>query len=130
MVREFTCIMCPQGCDITVEFTESQGKKPEILQVQGNKCPKGKEYVTQEIVNPMRNIATSILVEGGELPLASVRLTKPIPKNRIFDVMAEIRRVHVPAPVREGDIVIHDCLGLGSDVMVTKTVEKENSRSL
>lgn len=130
MVREFTCIMCPQGCDIRVELAENQEKNGKILRISGNKCPKGKEYVTQEIINPMRNIATSILVEGGELPLASVRLTKPIPKARIFDVMAEIRRVHVPAPVMEGDIVLHDCLGLGSDVMVTKTVEKENSRSL
>lgn len=130
MVREFTCIMCPQGCDIRVELEEDQEKNGKILQISGNKCPKGKEYVTQEIINPVRNIATSILVEGGELPLASVRLTKPVPKARIFDVMAEIRRIHVPAPVMEGEIVIHDCLGLGSDVMVTKTVEKENSRSL
>ncbi|MDO5550628.1 MAG: DUF1667 domain-containing protein [Lachnospiraceae bacterium] len=130
MVREFTCIMCPQGCDIMVELEEDQEKNGKILRISGNKCPKGKEYVTQEIINPMRNIATSILVEGGELPLASVRLTKPVPKARIFDVMAEIRRIHVPAPVMEGDIVLHDCLGLGSDVMVTKTVEKENFRSL
>lgn len=123
MLRTFTCIMCPQGCDITAELAENTERAGEILQISGNRCPKGKEYVTQEILSPMRNIATSVLVEGGELPLASVRLTRPIPKARIFDVMEEIRRVRVTAPVMEGDIVIHDCLGLGSDVMVTKTVE-------
>ena len=132
MVREFTCIMCPQGCEITVELevsepAEGSGKKSgngRIRSVSGNRCPRGKEYVTQEIVSPMRNIATSILVVGGELPLASVRLTAPIPKTRIFDVMAEIRKIRVEAPVTEGQCVLENVLGLGSDVIVTKTVER------
>ena len=118
MLREFTCIMCPQGCDISVEL---EGKT--IKGISGNKCPKGEAYVTQEIENPMRNIATSVLVNGGDLPLASVRLSGVIPKDRIFDVMAEIRKVEVPAPVHEGDVVIADVLGLGVDVIVTKDVE-------
>ena len=118
MLRKFTCIMCPQGCDINVEIE----KDTAIISIEGNRCPKGQEYVTQEIVNPMRNIATSVLVKDGELPLASVRLTKMIPKNRIFDVMAEIKKVQVTAPVEEGQIVLYDVLGLGSDVMITKTV--------
>ena len=37
--------------------------------------------------------------------------------------MAEIRKVEVPAPVHEGDVVIADVLGLGVDVIVTKDVE-------
>lgn len=124
MLRKFTCIMCPQGCDIDVEIGKEAGSgKDIVVHIEGNRCLKGQEYVTQEIVNPMRNIATSVLVEGGELPLASVRLTKMIPKNRIFDVMAEIRKVRVTAPVQEGQIVLMDVLGLGSDVMITKTVE-------
>lgn len=133
MLRTFTCIMCPRGCEITVECEPSE--KPMnpwdsaidaagIKSLTGNSCARGLDYVLQELTNPMRNIATSILVKGGELPLASVRLTKPIPKDRIFDVMAEIRKICAEAPVAEGDIVIHNVLGLGTDVMVTKTVEK------
>lgn len=121
MLRTFTCIMCPQGCEITAE-----GANPPYS-LTGNKCKKGAAYVEQELTAPMRNIATSILVDGGELPLASVRLSAPIPKDRIFDVMAEIRRIRRTAPVHEGDVVIPDVLGLGSDVIVTKTVEQENS---
>ena len=114
MLRTFTCIMCPRGCEIEAEF-EMKGDRPLIGRITGHSCTRGWEYAEQEIVAPMRNIATSILVEGGELPLASVRLTKPVPKARIFDVMAEIRKVKRTAPV----------LGLGTDVIVTKTVEKE-----
>lgn len=79
--------------------------------------------MTQEIENPMRNIATSVLIDGGELPLASVRLSGIIPKDRIFDVMAAIREVEMPAPVHKGDVAIADVLGLGVDVIVTKDVE-------
>ena len=151
MLREFTCIMCPQGCTVFVELPEdTKGNMPgknrteintaetnsaagntaetntarrESYRISGNRCPRGAEYVIQEIENPMRNIATSILVEGGELPLASVRLTRPVPREKLFAVMEEIKTVKVSAPVREGEIVISDVLGLGSDVMVTKTVE-------
>ena len=118
MVREFTCIICPNGCEITVEY-----EKGKILSVQGNLCKRGAEYVRQEITEPKRTIASSALLLGGELPLVSVRLDRPVPKERIFDVMAEIRKLRLQAPVRIGDIAIKDVLGLGSDVIVTKNVE-------
>ncbi len=118
MLRSFTCIMCPQGCDINVTLDDGA-----IVKIDGNRCAKGADYVTQEIERPMRNIATSVLVDGGELPLASVRLSDVIPKNRIFDVMDQIRAVEVSAPVHEGDVVIPNVLGLGADVIITKDVE-------
>ena len=123
MLREFTCIMCPRGCEIRADYKMAEGQV-SISQIEGNSCPKGVEYVTQELTHPMRNIASSVLVTGGELPLASCRLTRPIPKDRIFDVMAEIRKVTLSAPVEAGTIAIADVLGLGSDVIITKTVEK------
>lgn len=57
--------------------------------------------------------------------LASVRLSAPIPKAKIFDVMNEIRKVKRTAPVHEGEVVIENVLGLGSNVIVTRTVEAE-----
>lgn len=125
MTREFTCIMCPNGCVIDVEYEPAASAEdvPVIGTIQGNLCPRGVDYVRQELIDPRRTISTSILVEGGELPLVSVRLTSPIPKNRIMDAMAEIRRYKVTAPVKAGTVVIHNLFGLGSDVIVTKTVE-------
>ena len=82
MTRSFTCIICPNGCEITAEY-----EGDTVYAVQGAACPKGDAYVRQELTDPQRNIATSVLVEGGELPLASVRLSHPIPKKEIFRVM-------------------------------------------
>ena len=119
MKRTFTCIVCPNGCEIEAEY---EGAK--VRSVTGNLCPKGKDYVTQELVDPRRTIATSVRVRGGTMPLASVRLTRAIPKNRIFDVMDEINRQTLAAPVKIGDTVIKNILGLDSDVIVTKNIER------
>ena len=39
--------------------------------------------------------------------------------------MEEIRRCRVTAPVKAGTVVIEGLLGYDSDVIVTKTVEKQ-----
>ncbi|OON84805.1 molybdopterin oxidoreductase [Oribacterium sp. C9] len=121
MKRTFTCIVCPNGCEITADYEEREGAV-EVIAVNGNLCPKGKEYVAQELTDPRRTIASSVRVESGEFPLVSVRLTSPIPKNRIFDAMEEIKKCSVKAPVVSGTVLIHDILGLGSDVVITKDV--------
>lgn len=117
MLKEYTCTICPNGCDITVEIEDVK-----ILSVVGATCKRGREYVKQELTNPHRNIASSILLEGGVLPLVSVRLSNPIPKEKIFDVMAIIKKARLKAPVSAGQVVIANVLGLGSDVIVTKNV--------
>ena len=119
MLREFTCIMCPLGCSL--EVTEENG---QVIDVKGNTCPKGREYAVQEVTAPMRNIASSIRIDGGELPLASVRLSAPIPKKDIFRAMEEIRKLHLTAPVYIGDVVISHLLGTEADVIVTKNVKE------
>lgn len=122
MTREFTCIVCPNGCDVTVDYEIGADQKPIIHAVYGNTCKRGEEYVTQELTSPMRTIASSVLVNGGELPLVSVRLTKAIPKERLFDAMAEIRQIRVDAPVQAGTVLLPHILGYESDVIATKNV--------
>ena len=119
MNRTMTCILCPNGCEMTIEY-----KEKELLSVCGNRCPKGASYAEQEIKNPMRNIASSVLVKGGDLPLCSVRLSATIPREKIPEVMEEIRRITVSAPVSIGDVLAPNVLGLGSDVIATRNIEK------
>ena len=116
--RVFTCIVCPNGC--TIE-TRSEPGKP--IAVSGQKCKRGEEYVLQELTDPRRTIATTVPVDNAELPLCSVRLTKPIPKRDIFKVMDEIRKVRLSAPTRIDQVVIHNVCGLDSDVIVTKNLD-------
>lgn len=120
MLKNYTCIVCPNGCDITVEV-----KDKIIKSIKGATCIRGEKYVEQELTDPHRTISTSILLVGGELPLVSVRLSKSIPKEKIFNVMEVIKKTHLTAPVCEGQIVIENVLELGSDVIVTKDVRSK-----
>lgn len=121
MIRKFTCIICPNGCEITADYEE--GDDGIVLKsVKGQTCKRGAEYVKQELTDPRRTIASSVLVRGGELPLTSVRLTYPIPKEKIFDTMREIKKLSVDAPVEAGTVLVENLLGLGSDLIVTKSV--------
>ncbi len=119
MHRKLTCIVCPSGCAVDA-YTDDRGQ----LVISGAKCKRGKDYAYQEIVDPRRTIATSMVIAGGGLPLCSVRLSKPIPKKQIFEVMDAIRTQHLCAPVQIGDIAIADVCGTGSDVIVTKSIPK------
>lgn len=117
MLKKFTCIICPNSCDIEAEVN---GKL--IIDISGNMCPKGKEYVENEIENPLRNFATSVFVADGDAPLCSVRLTKPIPKSCIFDAVREIKKIRVSAPVKVGQILLENLLGSGADVIATRQI--------
>ena len=122
MVKEFTCIVCPNGCSITAEAEPKEDGTYIVRSIRGAACPRGTAYVEQELTDPRRTISTSVLVKGGELPLASVRLTAPIPKGKIFAAMQEIKRHTLTAPVEAGTVVISHLLGYEADVIVTKSV--------
>ena len=84
---------------------------------------RGRTYVENELKNPMRIVTSSVRVTGGNMPITSVRLTAPVPRNRMMDVIEELRKIRLTAPVSIGQIVIQDILGLGSDVIITKNVD-------
>lgn len=121
MIREFICVLCPNGCELSVELNEDN----TILKLEGATCQRGDEYVQQELFAPQRNIATSVKVMGGNMPLVSVRLSEAIPKEKIFEVMDEIKKVKLEAPVSLGQVVIKNVLGLQRDVIATKQVLRE-----
>lgn len=128
MKTELTCIICPNSCQLEIEIEQNASGFPSVQAVGGALCPKGAAYAKQEILNPCRTISTSVAILHGECPLASVRLTHPIPKDRIFDAIEEIKTCVLEAPVSAGTILIHRILGYNSDVIITKTIQRKSSR--
>jgi len=115
--KEVICTVCPMGCNMTVS-QDSEG----VVSVQGNGCPRGKEYGKKEFINPERTITTSVWIEGGIHPLVSVKTTGPVPKSMIFDVLKELSTVRLQAPVAIGTVVLKDVAGSGVDVVTTRNV--------
>ena len=109
------CITCPKGCLLTVEKIND-----EII-VSGNTCSRGVEYGKSEMLNPTRTLTTTIPINDRRLPVIS---SKPIPKEDIFRVLKEIKKVKVNTPIKMNDVIIKDVLGLGVDIIASKTILK------
>jgi len=90
--------------------------------VSGNQCPAGIEYAREEMSNPTRNIATSVRVSGGDMPMLSVKTKSPIPKGAIMDAVKAIHQMHVAAPVTIGDVIVADVVGTGVGIVATRNV--------
>lgn len=124
MNKELTCIVCPNGCDLLVQVEGCA-----VTAVTGALCAKGRDYASQELLDPQRTLSTLVQVDDGESPLVSVRLTRPLPKDRIPAVLAVIQAIKLKAPIPMGLTICADILGLGSDVITTKAVDRrDNSR--
>ncbi len=122
-IREYTCVVCPNGCTLKVEVKD--GEKAEFVKVEGNTCKRGESWARQEVENPLRTIASSVLVSGGEFPLASVRTDSPIPLESIGKVMDDIRSITMDAPLEIGDVVIEKPAGTDCRIIVTRKVKRE-----
>ena len=111
MKKELTCIACPLGCNLIVTL---DGKA--VISVEGNTCPKGKDYAINECTAPVRTLTTTVRCDNGEL--VAVKTSKPIPKEKLFDAMEIINSTVAKLPVRVGDVIISDLFG--SSVVATQ----------
>jgi CxxC motif-containing protein len=119
--KKITCIICPIGCKI---FVTKNGKR--IRFTTGNKCKKGIDYAKNEALDPRRMLTTSMLVKDGEWPLVSVKSIKPIPKDKLFPILKQIKKITINAPVISGQIIIKNVLNTGVDIVATKSIKKQS----
>jgi CxxC motif-containing protein len=117
MTDRLTCILCPLGCELETE------RAGDGLEVRGNQCEKGIGFAEEEILHPMRNLATSVPLRGTASNMVSVRLSGPVPRDMIFPVLAEIAKLRPEPPIRRGRVLIPNVLGTGVDVIATRTVK-------
>lgn len=118
-IKEFPCIECPRGCRLTVTI-DGDG-----VSVAGNACPKGAAWGAKEAVLPMRTLTTTVAVRGSSRRRLPARSSGEIPLSRILDAMAAIDPVVVAPPLRCGDVILPDLLGLGVDLIATDDLPAE-----
>jgi len=112
-----TCVLCPVSCELEVR----KGMSGD-LEVKGNQCDKGIPFAVEEVLRPMRNLATSVPVRGTSARMVSLRLSRPVPREMIFPILAEIEKLRPEAPVRRGQGLLANVLGTGADVIATRTI--------
>lgn len=117
MIKKMTCIDCPQGCQL--QLTIEEGK---VLSVAGNRCKKGITYAKQEVENPMRTLTSSVITENLPVKMAPVKTSRPIPKEKLLEGMAEVKKIRLKKPVKAGEIIAANFLNLNVNLVSTRTI--------
>lgn len=118
----FSCTTCPSECSLHVTVERDGEGGVRVLDVSGNRCPRGDAFARQEVGRPVRVLTTTVLVRGGDERLLPVRTAEAIPRDLARDAMGALRTVSVDAPVRMGDVVVADILETGVDVVASMDV--------
>ena len=116
MKRELTCIVCPKGCQLTVEL---DGKK--IVSVEGYTCKRGLAYAEAECTAPTRTVTTTVCVAGGGV--LPVKTNAPIPKELQMQGMEEIKKLTVSGKLVPGDVIVENFLGTGVALVASGSLE-------
>jgi len=110
-MKELICIVCPNGCHLCIDET--------TLNVTGNKCKRGEDFAKKELISPVRTVCTTVRTVFKDCPVVPVRTSSEIPLEKIFEVMAEIKKIRLKTRVKRGEIVISNVLDLGCDIVIT-----------
>ena len=119
MKRELTCIVCPIGCSLVAEIEGG-----EVISVTGNTCPRGVTYGKQEVTDPRRYLTSTVRLESKFYSRLPVISSSDLPKQKVGDVVKFLDTVVVKAPVKVKDVIVKDVLGLGVDILATRSIEE------
>jgi len=117
------CITCPKGCTLDVT------REGETIVKVANGCKRGHEYVRAELTDPRRMVATTVRVRGGIHPLLPIATSAPFPKPRIPELLAEIRKLEIEAPVTMGQVVLSNALGTGIDLIASRVMQSDSAHT-
>lgn len=112
------CINCPKGCHLVVENINGE------IRVSGNSCPRGEQYAINEMTNPLRTVTTTVSIVSNVYDRLPVITSSPVPKAKIMEVCKALKGVEVKVPIKMGDIVVENILGLNVNIVASKSIDK------
>lgn len=120
MQSEVICVRCPKGCKVKVVFEGGS-----LTGVEGYGCLLGREYAVQEVVNPQRIVSTTVRVLKAAYQRLPVRTSRPVPKDKVREVVKALAGVTVEAPVKRGEVIVKNVAGTSVDVIAERDLESE-----
>lgn len=112
-MQNFTCIVCPNGCSLTVEKLEN------TWHVNGNKCKRGIDFAISEITDPKRSLCTTVKTTFKKLPRLPVRTDGEIPLKDVFAAMQVLNKIKIERLYHSGEVVVSNILDTGVNVIST-----------
>ncbi|NMB07484.1 MAG: DUF1667 domain-containing protein [Tissierellia bacterium] len=117
------CKVCPIGCELVISKNLSS---PHGYTVEGNSCNRGFEFGIKEMIEPSRILTGRVMLKNGNMKRLPVKTTGVVPKDKVDEIMFILNNTEVSAPIKRGDVIIKNILGLGIDVIAARKV-KSNS---
>ena len=119
-MREMTmiCVACPMGCELHATIDSDN----QVTDLKGHACKRGIGYAVAEVQNPTRGFHSTLKVEGGDLPLVSVKTAAPVPKSKLMACAEATRTITVKAPIAVGDILLPNVADTGIDLIATTRI--------
>ena len=109
-------------CNTKLTTDSTNSDRLDVKTVTGHQCKKGVKHAEKEVTFPGRVLTTTMKTDIHGIPLVPVRSNKEVPKNQLITCMKEISKHHVSSPVKIGEIVMKDILGLGVDITACRTI--------
>jgi CxxC motif-containing protein len=113
IVKKLTCIICPRGCELLIKASE------EGYEIEGNQCPKGKEYALSEMINPKRSLTSTVKTIYRKIPRLPVRTDREVELREVFQIMKELSKVEISTPLHSGEVVVYNILNTGANIITT-----------
>lgn len=111
------CRVCPVGCQLKI--AEDKDSK-QGYRVSGNSCNRGVDFGIKELTNPSRILTGRVLLKHGNMGRLPVKTTGLVPEDKIEDCLAIFNKTTALSPIKKGDVVIENILGLGIDVVAAR----------
>jgi CxxC motif-containing protein len=112
--------VCPVGCSILIDFNE---ETKEIISFSGNECKKGIKFIQEELVRPSRLLTTTIRIDSALCSRLPVRSDIPVPKEKIREMIKEVKKIRINVPVLAGQTIADNFMGLGIKILSSSTFD-------
>ena len=118
-VRNFICIVCPQGCSLELTIDNDE------YTCEGNRCKRGKEYAINECTNPKRMITTTVKIKNATQDVLPVISTDSIPKKNLREALDLLYSMEIEAPIKMGDVIVKNILDTNVDIVAARNLNIE-----
>lgn len=114
-----TCTVCPNGCEIEVNYTT---KEDAVL--TGYACKRGITYAIDECFEPKRTFTSSVKILGSDRRVLPVRTTGPIAKEDLMKAAEELKEITLETPIQCGQVIVENFLDSDVNLISAMTLEK------
>lgn len=124
MKKTIICTTCPNGCEITAEYTDR-----DDFSIEGNRCNRGHEFALNECFEPKRMFTASVKLNGADRKRLPIRSNAPVPKDMLMDISKSIKDIEVSVPIAGRQIIVENVLGTGVDLISSMSVKASSKEA-